>query len=48
MIVKVTQHVTHGDKTYEAGDTVSDAKVAKVLLAAGVAVEKTETAKKGK
>jgi len=45
MAVVVTTHCTHGDKSYEAGDIVKDAKVEKVLLAAGVAEKETPSKK---
>jgi len=42
MAAKLTQHCTHGDKTYEAGEIVKNAKIAKILMESGVAEEVVE------
>jgi len=46
MAARLTQHCTHGDKTYEAGDVVKNAKIEKVLIDAGVAEEVKKDAEK--
>ncbi len=42
MTAKLTSHCTHGDKEYEKGDVVKNAKIAQALIAAGVAIDVKE------
>jgi len=46
MAVKLTQHCTHGDKVYESGEIVKNAKIEKILIAAGVAEDVKKDADK--